>query len=116
MMDRGGKGVGREEKAAVARNRQHRNVGARMLRAERGGVAPTEVVLIAGRKEGPRPIDRKQEPGGKTDLGDLVDEDAFLGKLRANRVEKGDLRRKLFESSAHLGFPRLRFRSARNHA
>src|SRR4029453_8731729 len=85
---------------------------ARMLRAERGGVAPTEVVLIAGRKEGPRPIDRKQEPGGKTDLGDLVDEDAFLGKLRANRVEKGDLRRKLFESSAHLGLPLLHFRAA----
>src|SRR6266550_480976 len=41
----------RVEEAAIARDRQHRNVAARILRPERGGKAPAEIVLIARREE-----------------------------------------------------------------
>src|SRR5262249_44921679 len=99
MMYGGRNFIGGEEKAAVARDRQYRHIGARVLRAERGGVAPAEIVLVARRKERPRLVDRKQEPGGKTDLGDLVDEDAVFGQLRPDRVEKADLRGELVQAS-----------------
>src|SRR5262249_27174418 len=48
MVHSGRKLIRGEEKAAVARDRQHRHIGACMLRAKRGGVAPAEIVLVAG--------------------------------------------------------------------
>ena len=66
MADSGGKLVGSEEKPAVTRDREHRHIGARVLRAERGGIAPAQIVLIAGRKEGSRLVDRQQKPRGET--------------------------------------------------
>ena len=46
----GGELVAGVEKSAVAVDREHRNVRPRVLRAERGGIAPAEIVLVAGRK------------------------------------------------------------------
>ena len=57
-------------------------------------------------------MDRKQQPRGEADLGHLVDEDAVLGQLRADGVEKGDLRRKLVEAPAHRGLPFLHLGAA----
>ena len=78
----------------------HRHVAPRILRAERGGEAPAEIVLIAGREERARLVDRKREAGGEADLRHLVDENAVLGQFGADRVEKGDLRRELGEALA----------------
>ena len=110
MANGSGKLVRGKKKAAVAGDREHRDVAAGVLRAKRGRITPAEIVLIARRQKGSRLVDRKQQPRGKTDLGDFIDEDAILGQLGADRVEKPDLRRELRQSPAHLGLPVLHFR------
>ncbi len=58
-------------------------------------------------------MDRKQQPRGKSDLGHLVDQNAVLGQLGADRLEEADLRRELVEAPAHLGLPLLHLGAAR---
>src|SRR5258707_867291 len=113
MMDCGRKLVRGEEKAALTRDRQSWYIAPRVLCTEGGGIAPAEVVLIARRKEGPRFVHRKQEPGGKTDLRDFVDANAIFGKLCADCLEKSELWGELLEAPAHLGLPLLHFCTAR---
>src|SRR5262249_57628547 len=114
MVHRGRKFVRGEEKAAVTRDRQNRYIAPRVLCTECGGVAPAEVVLIARRKEGPRFVDRKQEPGRKAELRDFVNENAIFGKLCADCLEKSELRGELLKALAHLGLPLLHFCAARS--
>ena len=90
-----------EQEAAIAADRDDRHVAARILGAERGGKAEAEIVLIAGRQVGARPVDRKGETGGKTDLRDLVDEDAVFRQFGADRREVGELRRELGQALVH---------------
>jgi hypothetical protein len=121
VADRGRHFVGGEHEAAVAGNRHHRHVAARVLCAKRGGKAPAEIVLVTGREEGARLVDRERQAGGKADLGDLVDQDAVLGQLGADGVEEGDLRsdrvaepfppRRL--AACHLGLTRGAFHMVR---
>ncbi len=77
--------VGRVHEAAIAVDGQHRHVGPRMLRAERGGVTPAEIVLEAGREKCARLVDREGEAGCKAELRYLVDEDAVFGQFSAGR-------------------------------
>src|SRR5665811_1758202 len=104
------------EKAAVAVDREHRHVGPRVLRAERGGVAPAEIVLITGREKRARLVDRHGEAGGEADLRDLVDINAVLRQLSADDDEEGELRAKLVEACAQLGLALLHFVAARGAA
>src|SRR5262245_47662642 len=46
--DCGGEFIAGIEKSAIAVDRKDRDVGSRMLRAECGRIAPTEIILIAG--------------------------------------------------------------------
>ena len=82
-----------EHEAAIAVDAHHRAVRARRLDAERGGVAPAERALIAGRDEGARPIDRIAEARGVAELGDLVDQDARPRQSAPDGGEKIALRR-----------------------
>ena len=113
----GGEFVAGVEEAAVAADREHRHVGPRVLRAERGGKAPAEIVLIAGREKRARLVDRKGEAGGKADLRDFVDIDAVLRQFGADRVEEGELRRELCQTLRAIwpGAPAFR-RGARRGA
>ena len=52
--------VCREQKAAVAADRQHRHVAPRVLRAERRGEAVAEIVLVAGRNISAWAMNRKR--------------------------------------------------------
>ena len=70
--------------AAVARDRDDRAAGHGRLRAERGSVAPAEIVLIARREKGARRIGREGEAARKADLRDLVDENAVVRQRAAN--------------------------------
>ena len=81
----------------------------RVLRAERGGKTPAEIVLIARRDVGARLVDREGEARGKADLGDLVDENAVLRQFGADRVEEGDLRREFWRGACATppGAPRI---------
>src|SRR5512135_1087466 len=81
-----------------------------MLRAECGGKTPTQRVLITGRKKRARLVNRKYQPGGKTDLRYLIDKNAVLGKFGADGVEECDLRGKLLHPLApnRLPLPQLR--------
>src|SRR6202008_4985872 len=97
MAHRGGKLGGGEQKAAVAGDRDNRHVGPRVLRAERVAETPAERVLVARREKRARSIDRKQQPGGKADLRNLIDKNPVLGKLGADRVEECNLRGKFFQ-------------------
>ena len=67
----GGELVAGIEEAAVAVDREHRHVRTRVLCAERRGVAPAEIVLIAGREKRTRLVNRHGEAGGEADLRDL---------------------------------------------
>ena len=78
----------REHEAAVAGDRQHRHVAPGVLRTERGGKAAAQIVLIAGRQEGARPIDRESEPRGEAELCHLVDKNAVLRQLGADCVDR----------------------------
>ena len=91
----------REHEAAVAGDRQHRHVAPGILRAERGGKAVAQIVLIAGRQEGARPIHRKGEPRGEAELCHLVDKNAVLRQLGANCRKIVELRRELRQPLAH---------------
>ena len=51
VADRCGKLVAGIEEAAVAADREHRRVGPRALRTERGGIAPAEIVLDSRARE-----------------------------------------------------------------
>ena len=113
MAHRGGEFVRGEHEAAVAGDRHHRHVAPRVLRAERGGEAPAEIVLIARREKGPRLVDREGEPRGEADLRDFVDEDAVLRQFGADRFEEGDLRRELVEALAPCGLALLHLGRAR---
>src|SRR6516225_681618 len=84
-----------------------------MLRAERGGKTPAQRILIAGRQKCPWLVDREQQPRGKADLGHLVDKNPVLGKLGPDRVEKCDLRLKLFHPLAPSGLAFAHLRRAR---
>ncbi len=105
VVDRGRYLVPREQEAPVARDRDDRQVAPRVLHAERSGIAPAKAVLVAGRDEGARPVDRKQEPGRKADLRHLVDENAVLGQFGADGVEKADLGPELGKPLTHLRLP-----------
>src|SRR5207253_1881433 len=89
------------------------HVRACMLGAKSSGKSPAKIVLITGREEGTRLIDRQQKPSGKTDLSNLVYEDAVLGQFGADRLQKRDLRRELVEAAPHLGLALLHFPAAR---
>ena len=80
------------KEAAVAVDRQHRHIRPRLLRAERGGIAPAEIVLIAGRQESARLVDRHGEARDKADLRDFVDENAVLRQRGADGLEESELR------------------------
>src|SRR5581483_7279927 len=113
VADRGRKFVAGVEKAAVAADREHRHVGAGMLRAERGGIAPAEIVLVAGRQERARAIDRHGDAGGKTNLRDVVDVNAVVRQRGADGIEKGKLGRELaLQTSAKPGLPLKHFVTA----
>ncbi len=84
-----------EHEAAVAADRDDRHIGPRMLRAERGGKAPAQRILKAGRDIGARLVDRERPPRGENHLRDVFDENAVFGQFGADRFEKGDLRRDL---------------------
>ena len=110
---RGRQLVRREQKAAVAGDRQHRHIAARVLRAERGGEAPAEIVLVAGRQERARLVDRKGEARGKADLRHLVDEDSVLRQFGADRVEKGRAAARAWRAACAAGLALLHLVAAR---
>src|SRR6185437_5429974 len=78
---------------AVAADREHRHARPRVLRAERGGISPAKIVLVAGREKSTRSIDRKLKPGGEADLRHVVHIDAVFRQFGADDVEEGELRR-----------------------
>ena len=86
---------GGEQEAAVAADRHDRRVGLGDLDAERGGVAPAQRALVAGRQEGARLVGRLGEARGVAHLRQLIDQDAVLGQRLADGLEIGDLRREL---------------------
>jgi len=108
-----GQFVCREHEAAVARNGKRRHIGPSVLSAERGRVAPAEIVLIAGRKESARRVDREGEAGDEADLGHLVDEDAVLRQFGPDGIEEGELGASLSKRAFQRPW-RLRISSARD--
>ena len=72
MANGGCKLVRREHEAAVAADRHDRDIGAAVLRPERGGEAPTKIVLVARRQERARLVDGKGKARGKADLRHLI--------------------------------------------
>ena len=93
----------REQEAAIAGDRQHRHVAPRVLRAERGGEAIAQIVLIAGREKGARLINRKGEAGREAKLRHLIDENAVVRQRRTDRRKIRKLRHELGEALLHAG-------------
>ena len=110
---RGGKLVRGVEEAAVAGDREHRHVAPRILRAERGGKAPAEIVLIAGRQERARLVHRQRKRAAKPICVTSSTKMPSSGSSARIAVEEGELRRELREPLAHPGLPLLHFRRAR---
>ncbi len=99
---RGGELAHLVHEAAVAGDGQDLPVGHGGLGAQRRAEAPAEIVLVAGRQEGARLLDRQRHARGEADLRDLVDEDAVLGQCRTDRLQERELR---LQSREALGQP-----------
>src|SRR3954464_2631534 len=116
MADGARKLVRRVHEAAIAIDGQHRHIASRVLRAERGRIAPAEIVLIARREKGARLVDGEGEARRKADLRHLVHEDTVFGQLGSDRFKDRKLWREYGKSFApsrlplvHLVFARFAF-------
>ena len=114
--DRGGKLVACVQKSAVAIDRQNRHIRPCVLRAKRGRIAPTEIILIAGRKKCAGSVDGQCKACGKSDLRDLVDKNSVFGKFGADRLEEGQLWRELGKTLPQLGLTAQHFIATRRTA
>src|ERR1700719_1889638 len=85
-------------------------------RAQRGGEAVAQIVLIAGREKGPRPINRKGEASREAKLRHLVDENTIVRQLRTDRRKIRKLRHELGEALLHAGMAFLLLVGARRPA
>ena len=99
--------------AAVAVDRYDRLARVRHLDAERRCEAITQRSLVAGGDERARTIDRVGQVRHVADLCDLVDEDAIVGQLVANGVQKIVLRAQFGKAFVEFFFERAQFRLTR---
>ena len=84
--------LGVVEEAAVARDHDHRAVGAGDLGADRGRVLEAEIAGVGRRDVGPRAVDGKEGPGEIADLRHAGHDDRLLGNALAERAEDRGVR------------------------
>jgi hypothetical protein len=77
-----------------------------VLDAQCGRKAPAEIVLIARRDVGARPIDRIGQPGREAHLGHFLHENAILRQRGPDRVQKADEGAEASELEPELSLPR----------
>src|SRR6516162_10043596 len=78
--------------AAIARDRDNGAVGPTNLGAERGRKAEAQGALVTAMDVGARVVDRKSHPPDIADLRQILDINAFVRQLGADRLEIGALR------------------------
>src|SRR4051794_13473879 len=81
-----------EHEAAVARDRDHRHIAERVLGPKRGGDAPAERALVAGRDVSARRARLIRIARRIADLGELIDDDAVVRQYITDRIEIAELR------------------------
>ena len=67
-------------------------IGVRHLHAQGGGVAVTQVTLVAAADEMPRLVHREAVPGGIADLGDLIYQETVFRQLLPDHFQYFHLR------------------------